>query len=288
MFRVCAVHERDRRADPAGPEARPSGPGGDLEPGAPLQPVAASTATRSRPTSTSRASSRRRRCSRVMDDLQAFGVPVLILSGGEPLLRPDIFDIAARAKALRLLRRPLHQRHADRRRARRAHRRDSASTTSASASTAAARRTTASAASRARFDELDRRRARCRDRGIKVGLRFTLTEANAADLPALLRPARRRSGIDKFYLSHLNYAGRGNVNRKQDAFRQTTREAMDLLFDAALARSSATAVRARLRHRQQRRRRRVLPALGAAERFPEKAAHLRREARRSGAATPPA
>ena len=30
----------------------------------------------------------------VMDDLRAFGVPVLILSGGEPLLRPDIYDIA--------------------------------------------------------------------------------------------------------------------------------------------------------------------------------------------------
>ena len=23
-------------------------------------------------------------------------------------------------------------------------------------------------------------------------------------------------GIDKFYLSHLNYAGRGNINRKDD------------------------------------------------------------------------
>ena len=37
---------------------------------------------------------------RVMDDLKAFRVPVLILSGGEPLLRPDIFEIAARAKAM--------------------------------------------------------------------------------------------------------------------------------------------------------------------------------------------
>src|SRR3990167_4242383 len=36
----------------------------------------------------------------VMDDLKAFRVPVLILSGGEPLLRTDLFDIAARAKAL--------------------------------------------------------------------------------------------------------------------------------------------------------------------------------------------
>lgn len=29
---------------------------------------------------------------KVMDDLKAFGVPVLILSGGEPLMRPDIFE----------------------------------------------------------------------------------------------------------------------------------------------------------------------------------------------------
>ena len=36
----------------------------------------------------------------VMDDLKAYRVPVLILSGGEPLLRPDIFDIARRAKAM--------------------------------------------------------------------------------------------------------------------------------------------------------------------------------------------
>jgi MoaA/NifB/PqqE/SkfB family radical SAM enzyme len=36
----------------------------------------------------------------VMDDLKAFGVPVLILSGGEPLLRPDLFEIAERAKAM--------------------------------------------------------------------------------------------------------------------------------------------------------------------------------------------
>ena len=32
----------------------------------------------------------------VMDDLRAFGVPVLILSGGEPLLRRDIFERKSR------------------------------------------------------------------------------------------------------------------------------------------------------------------------------------------------
>ena len=35
-----------------------------------------------------------------MDDLKQFKVPVLILSGGEPLLRPDIFDISKRAKEM--------------------------------------------------------------------------------------------------------------------------------------------------------------------------------------------
>ena len=36
----------------------------------------------------------------VMDDLKRFCVPVVILSGGEPLLRPDIYTIARRAKDL--------------------------------------------------------------------------------------------------------------------------------------------------------------------------------------------
>jgi len=38
----------------------------------------------------------------VLHDLKAFGVPALILSGGEPLLRRDLFEIAARARSLGL------------------------------------------------------------------------------------------------------------------------------------------------------------------------------------------
>jgi MoaA/NifB/PqqE/SkfB family radical SAM enzyme len=34
----------------------------------------------------------------VMDDLKRCGVRVLILSGGEPLLRADLFDIARRSR----------------------------------------------------------------------------------------------------------------------------------------------------------------------------------------------
>ena len=45
------------------------------------------------------------RCLRLIDEIAAFSRPVIILTGGEPLLRPDIFEIAAYgdAKGLRMV-----------------------------------------------------------------------------------------------------------------------------------------------------------------------------------------
>jgi heme d1 biosynthesis radical SAM protein NirJ len=78
----------------------------------------------------------------------------------------------------------------------------------------------------------------CRDAGIRVGMRYTLTRDNAPDLPGLL-DLMQAEGIDKFYLSHLNYAGRGNANRGDDAHFRMTREAMDLLFETCWGRIQA-------------------------------------------------
>jgi Fe-coproporphyrin III synthase len=80
-------------------------------------------------------------------------------------------------------------------------------------------------------------------------------------------------GVDKFYLSHLNYAGRGNKNRKDDAHTDITRAAMDLLFDTAW--TYAPRHPQGIRHRQQRRRRRLSAALGAPPHFPEREATSR-------------
>ena len=165
-----------------------------------------------------------------MDDLKAFGVPVLILSGGEPLLHPDIFEISRRAKAMgfyvglstngTLIDPSLSQRIAaigydyvgiSLDGLEKTHDRFRRKPGAFAASLAAVRR--------------------LRDAKIKVGLRFTLTQDNAHDLPALLELVERE-GIDKFYLSHLNYGGRGNVNRRTDAALLTTRRAMDLLLAA--------------------------------------------------------
>jgi heme d1 biosynthesis radical SAM protein NirJ len=168
---------------------------------------------------------------RVMDDLKAFGVPALILSGGEPLLRKDIFEIAGRAKALGFY--------------------TALSTNGTLIDAPLARRIGATGfdyvgisldgieATHDRFRRQQGAFARslaalrlCRDLDIKVGVRFTLTQDNAADLPRLLDLVEAER-IDRFYLSHLNYAGRGNVNRKRDAHFQVTREALDLLFARA-------------------------------------------------------
>ena len=165
----------------------------------------------------------------VMDDLKGFRVPVLILSGGEPLLRPDIFEISRRAKDMGFY--------------------VGLSTNGTLIDAANIDKIAAVGYdyvgisidgikhTHDRFRRLDgafdasmRGIRLCHARGIKVGMRFTMTQDNAAELPQLLT-LMEAEGIDKFYLSHLNYAGRGNINRKTDVALETTRHAMDLLFD---------------------------------------------------------
>ena len=164
-----------------------------------------------------------------MDDLRQFRVPVLILSGGEPLMRPDIFDISSRAK-------------------------DKGFYVGLSSNGTLINQANIQKIKSIGYDyvgvSLDgigevhdkfRRKAGafeeslngirlCKDQNIKIGIRFTLTQDNAHQLPDLLA-LMEDEDIDKFYLSHLNYAGRGNRNRNSDAFHRTTRRAMDLLFD---------------------------------------------------------
>ncbi|MEE8387551.1 MAG: heme d1 biosynthesis radical SAM protein NirJ [Acidiferrobacterales bacterium] len=165
----------------------------------------------------------------VMDDLKAFKVPVLILSGGEPLLRSDIYEISTRAKEMgfyvglstngTLIDETNIERIA------------SVGYDYLGISIDGLREThDRFRRKQGAFDASMRAIGLCRDHGIKIGMRFTLTQDNADELPELLQLADREH-IDKFYLSHLNYAGRGNINRKDDVALQTTRRAMDLLFE---------------------------------------------------------
>ena len=167
----------------------------------------------------------------VMDDLKAYRVPVLILSGGEPLMRPDLFEIAEHAKAMGFY--------------------TGLSTNGTLIDAAMAERVAATGfdyvgisldglqPTHDKFRRLDGAFERSlaavrhlRARGVKVGLRFTMTALNAHDLEPLL-DLMRAEACDKFYFSHLNYAGRGNIHRGKDAQFEATRGALDLLFERA-------------------------------------------------------
>ena len=197
----------------------------------------------------------------VMDDLKRFGVPVLILSGGEPLLRPDIYDISARARAMgfyvglssngTLIDADNIERIAsigydyvgislDGMRA--THDRFRQKQGAFDASLAAIRL--------------------CRDAGIKVGMRFTPTQDTAHELPDILR-LMDAEGVDKLYVSHLNYGGRGNrpsrLRRHPQHHPAGHGPAVRRLLDRCAGRRQA-----RVRHRQQRRRCGLPAALGGA------------------------
>ncbi len=168
----------------------------------------------------------------VMDDLKGFRVPVLILSGGEPLLRPDIYEISNHAKvmgfytALSTNGTLIDESNIDQIAAV-GYDYVGISLDGIGATHDAFRRKEGA------FEASLKGARLCKERDLKVGLRFTMTMDNAYELPALLQ-LMEDEDIDKFYLSHLNYAGRGNTNRIDDARREITRKAMDLLFETAL------------------------------------------------------
>ncbi len=167
----------------------------------------------------------------VMDDLKGFRVPVLILSGGEPLMRPDIYDISQRAKDMKfyvglstngvlidegnvdklaeigynyvgISLDGLGKVHDDFR------------------------------GMAGAFDKSLHAVRLLRERKVKVGLRFTVTLDNAHTLPDYLDLCEKEQ-VDKIYLSHLVYAGRGNKNRGDDAHWEMTRNVMTDLIERA-------------------------------------------------------
>ncbi len=169
---------------------------------------------------------------KVMDELKTFKVPVLILSGGEPLLHPDIFDISRRSKTMGFY-----------------------VALSSNGTLITPENINQIAEINYQYvgvsldgigethDKFRQKKGSfadsltgiglCRDKGIKAGVRFTLTQDNVQDFPAMLKLIDEED-IDKFYLSHLNYGGRGNKNRKDDAVFNMTRNVMDQLFEQCL------------------------------------------------------
>ncbi|MCU0856870.1 MAG: radical SAM protein [Pontiellaceae bacterium] len=166
---------------------------------------------------------------KMIDDLAAFGCPVLLFSGGEPLLRKDVPDLAeyARSQGMRavistngtLIDRPLADRL----------QKIGLSYVGISIDGTEATHDRFRCKDGA-FQEALRGIRNCRDAGLKVGLRFTMVKDNLADIPAVfdLMEAER---IPRICFYHLVNTGRGRELGQDDGMpsHEETRAALELI-----------------------------------------------------------
>jgi 12,18-didecarboxysiroheme deacetylase len=169
----------------------------------------------------------------VLDDLAAFGVPVVLFSGGEPLMRPDLMELLDKTVGLGM--------------------RAVISTngTLIDAGVAARLKTVGLSYVGVSLDGLrevndafrgvpgafDRAVAgirHCVAAGIKVGLRFTITRRNTDEIDGIFDLVRDE-GIPRVCFYHLVYAGRGTALMDEDLDHEATRRAVDRIIDRTAA-----------------------------------------------------
>jgi 12,18-didecarboxysiroheme deacetylase len=165
----------------------------------------------------------------LIDDLARFGAPVLLLSGGEPLARPDVLDLArhARDRGMRVVL--------------------STNGTLITPETAGRLHEVGLSYVGISLDGLreyhDRFRGtrgafeaamagvrNSRDAGLKVGLRFTIHKGNADQIPGIFDLVEEEK-IPRICFYHLVYAGRGSRLVEEDLGHEETRAAVDLIMD---------------------------------------------------------
>jgi radical SAM protein with 4Fe4S-binding SPASM domain len=168
-----------------------------------------------------------------IDDLADFGVPVLLFSGGEPLVREDLFELGVYAVE-RGLRTVISTNGTliDRPNARRI---QEAGFSYVGISLDGIGKTNDRfRGATGAFDAALAGFHHCQAADVRTGLRLTLNKHNVADLSAIL-DLLRDEGIPRACFYHLVYAGRGERMRSDDLTLEETRAAVDMIFDRAIA-----------------------------------------------------
>ncbi len=162
---------------------------------------------------------------KMIDDLAAFGAPVLLFSGGEPLMRRDLLDLAAYASSRGI--RPVISTNGTLITRRVAERIVAAAVAYVGVSIDGIGETNDYFRGRKGAFDLSLRGIRnCVAAGQKVGLRLTLTRHNVRDLPRIF-DLIEREGIDRACFYHLVYSGRGRGIAGDDLTHEETRAAVD-------------------------------------------------------------
>ena len=165
----------------------------------------------------------------LIDDLAAFSCPVILFSGGEPLMRPDLPDLV---------------RHATDRGIRavistngtlingdfaKTFRRFGLSYVGVSLDGLRETHDRFRGVTGA-FDEAMAGIRTCLAEGIKVGVRFTINRRNAADIPAIF-DLIEAEGIPRACFYHLVYTGRGSKLIEEDLNHTEARAVLDLILN---------------------------------------------------------
>jgi Fe-coproporphyrin III synthase len=165
----------------------------------------------------------------LIDGLAHFQVPVILFSGGEPIMRPDLSELAqyASSKGLRVV--------------------VSTNGTLIKPDTAKVLKEIGLSYVGVSLDGLrdtnDRFRGikgafdralegikNCQAQDIKVGLRFTINKRNVQDIPGIFRLLEEED-VPRVCFYHLVYAGRGSKLIQEDLSHQETRQTIDLIMD---------------------------------------------------------
>jgi len=164
--------------------------------------------------------------------LAAFGVPVILFSGGEPMMRPDFLELAefATRQGLGVV--------------------ASTNGTLITQEIAAAMRSLGFRevgisldgigdrndlfrGKRGAFEAALQGIRNCVSIGQRVSLRMTITRLNYDQVPGIFALAEQES-VDRVCLYHLAYAGRGNDLRESDVGHREKRRIVDLICDRTL------------------------------------------------------
>ena len=167
----------------------------------------------------------------LIDDLAQFGVPVLLFSGGEPLMREDLFELGGYAVE-RGIRAVISTNGTliNRRTARRI--KEAGFSYVGVSLDGIGETNDRFRGQQGAFEEALRGIRHCTEVGIKVGLRLTLNKHNYDDLSAIL-DLLEEENIKRACFYHLVYAGRGTRMKGDDLTLEETRAAVDLIFDRA-------------------------------------------------------
>ncbi|MCL5057940.1 MAG: putative heme d1 biosynthesis radical SAM protein NirJ1 [Actinobacteria bacterium] len=164
-----------------------------------------------------------------IDDLADYRVPVILFSGGEPLVREDFFDLAGHA-VKRGIRVTISTNGTliDRKTARRI--KDLGVGYVGISLDGIGAGNDRFRGKKGAFEEALEGIRNCRRAGQKVGLRFTINRHNYNDIDDIFRLVDEED-IPRVCFYHLVYSGRGSKMVEEDISNQESRDALDLIMD---------------------------------------------------------